>query len=320
MITRHQLRIKCLQAVYAFFQNPTVKLPAAEKNFLKNINEIYDLYIYILSALIEVKRWKEKKNEENKQKLLPTAEDLNPNLNFVNNRLIHQFENNQDLKSKISALSINWAEEQPLFRSLYNGLQETEAFEQYMNNETNTYNQDKALVRNELLNVLSNSEWLKSVLAEINISWEEDFDIAIMMTDLTIKQWSKNKSELQPLPPLFKDANKTEKSEDLEFAIQLFRNSILHNQEFEEIIKNNLINWEIERIALIDMIIIKMALAELLHIDSVPIKVTLNEAIEIAKEYGTDNSKQFINGILDKIIGELLKEGKINKTGRGLIN
>lgn len=319
MLTRRHLRVKALQAIYAFHQGENSNLNQGEKQLLTSIEKIYDLYIYQLSLLIEIIRFAGRRMEENKSKYLPTQDDLNPNTRFLENQFISQISNNNEYRRKAEALKISWVDHTEMIRRFYNQTRESGEFQAYMNAEKRSYQQDKDIILFIFKNFIALSDDLCSVYEEMNIHWTDDFDTVAMMIIRTIKSFKKSNDETTRLPSLYKPVNDEGLNEDRRFVIDLFRITVIQTEDFDEIIKKTANNWEMERIALIDTILLRMAIAELFNFKTIPVKVTLNEYIEISKFYSTPKSKAFINGILDRIIGEYRAGNKIVKIGRGLI-
>ncbi|MGE5383397.1 MAG: transcription antitermination factor NusB [Omnitrophica WOR_2 bacterium] len=319
MLSRRHLRIKVMQALYAHFQTEDTPLMMSEKKLLANIEGIYDLYIYLLSSLIEMADIARNLMEDARQKFLPTEAEINPNTRFIDNLFLNQLEQNRDLKKNINRLKINWADEKDVFRRIFFSFRDSDAYKKYMSSEDNSYKDDKEIVVNLLTTGLLASDPFVSLFEEKNIFWADDMDTAVMMVLKTIKKWNKQTDEFQNLPPLL--ISPDEEGDDLikDFVLKLFRKTLLNSESYSALITKYADNWEFERIAFLDVILFKMALAEFIEFPSIPIKVTINEYIEISKEYSTPKSRQFINGLLDKMANDLKKEGKIKKMGRGLI-
>jgi len=319
MLYRRHLRIKALQSLYAYFSGGHEDIVAGEKQLILSINKIYELFIYQLSFLSELKRFAESRFEDNKKKFYPTDEDLNPNLRFVNNRLLLHLEENKDLRSKEELYKINWADEQDMVRKFYLKLIEADFFKTYMNKDQTTIEDDKKLMLKIIDRVLAKDEFLQSFYAEKSVYYDDGYDLVnillIKFTDL----FGKKSNEDTKLPPLLKTEKDTVNS-DLEFVKKLYRKVILNNEENDNLIKPKTINWEYDRIPMLDLILIKMAIIEFQYMEEVPIKVTLNEYIELAKYFSITKSRTFINGVLDKLIGELKEAGKVKKVGKGMIN
>jgi N utilization substance protein B len=315
MLNRRHLRIKVLQLLYAYFQSEEDNFPKAEKELLLTIERMYDMYLYLLLSLSELKRAAENKVADKKKKIRPSEDDLNPNLKFVDNQLIQIIENSTTLNALCEKRKINWmgVENQELFRKMFQHTLENETYFDYLHNNLNGFEEDRAFALSIFKEDIANSELLYSFFEEKSINWLDDLDLCCAMVLKSLKG-IQVEEEFLPMP-LFK-----ENDDEKEFVIQLFRNTILNNTENEKLIAELADNWELDRIAKMDMFLLKMGLTELQIFPSIPTKVTLNEYIEISKFYSTPKSNLFINGILDKAIGKLTLAKKIVKTGRGLIN
>lgn len=308
-----------MQAIYAFMQDGPESMNSGEKQLLVSLDKLYELYIRQLSLLIEVSDFARRRIEENKLKFLPTEEDLHPNTRFIDNRFITQLANNRDFLKKSHSFKISWADEEELIRKLYNTLRESDFFISYMDGPEPSYNEDKELAENIFNRIFAESELLQSFFEERSIYWSDDFEISLIMLQKTIKGFRADHDEYTALPALLKDEHDADGSEDLDFVKNLYRKTIIHSEEFNTIIADKAQNWELDRIALMDILLLKMAMTEFIDFPSVPVKVTLNEYIELAKSFSTPKSKIFINGILDKLIVEFKANGKLVKSGRGLM-
>ncbi|NVN96374.1 MAG: transcription antitermination factor NusB [Bacteroidetes bacterium] len=320
MLNRRYLRTKVMQALYAFFQSDDDRMDIAERNLIKSIEKLYELYIYQLSLLVELVDFAKRRMEENKLKHIPSAEDLNPNCRFIENRFVKQLENNKNFQLHFDELKINWSEEQDLFRSIYQKLIDNKSFIAYMDAEESSYAADKKIIISILRKFIISDDALQNYFEDKNIYWADDFLTVSMMVLKTIDSFKEEDGELFALPELYKNEDRNNADDDKNFVIDLFRKTIINANKYEKLISEKTTNWEVERIAIVDNILIKMALVELLEFPSIPIKVTLNEYIEISKGYSSDKSKVFINGILDKLIDDLKENKSIKKIGRGLID
>lgn len=317
MLSRRLIRIKVMQSLYSFLQNHDSNVAAAEKQLIRNIEKIYELYIHLLSLLVEIRDFFENKTDEAKRKFLPSTEDINPNTKFIDNRVLLFLSQNNDLLKKIAKYKVNWSDETEMLRKLFNDIRINDDYLKYMSADSASLNADKDIMISIISNVLYQSSLLQVYFEEKNLYWADDFDTAVVMAIKTLKKIKASCNQDTPLPELF--ADKTTETEEKQFACELLRRTIVNNKESENLITMKADNWEFERIALMDSILIKMAISELLYFPSIPIKVTLNEYIELSKQYSTPKSKLFVNGILDKLIVDFKTEGKIVKTGRGLI-
>ncbi len=318
MLSRRHLRIKVLQALYSFYQSDNKSLKEGEEYLRESIASIHELYIHQLSFLEEVADFAKMKIEDAKLKYLPTEEDLNPNTRFIDNKFLRQLVENKTYRVRKENLKISWEDEQEMIRKFYVHLKEFPEYIEYMEKEECTYEDDKNFLVKIVKKYVNFYELLESYYEGQSVFWADDFDTANMMVMKTIKMWEEDWDEFASLPGIYNTKGKDDLKEDEKFTYNLYRRVLLDGQEYDEYIKEFSKNWEAERIALMDRIILKMALAEMMYFPSVPVKVTINECIEIAKNYSTENSKVFINGMLDELIKKLNSENKIKKIGRGL--
>lgn len=315
MLNRRHLRIKILQAIYAFEQSKDNNISRAEKELFHSIQKMYDMYLFLMLIMMEVRGVAEDKIEEGKKKRLPTEEDINPNMRFVDNKLLKQLDENKALQAMAEKSKVNWMGEGELIRRIYRTLIETEEYKNYMSADENDYDADKEIIIRLFKRHLINHESLQYFFEEKSIFWIDDLDIVASMAIKTFKSFTSESDEFTPLLPLWK-----EPEDEKQFVKVLFRKTLVQSDEHMVLIKAATDNWEIERIALMDVILMKMALSEAREFKQIPMKVTLNEYIEISKYYSTPKSNTFINGILDKLFSEMTEEGTIKKIGRGLIN
>jgi N utilization substance protein B len=318
MLYRRHLRIKVLQALYAYYSDSSADLSAGEQQLLKSINKLYELFIYQLSFLLEVKRFAEQRIEENKQKYYPTEDDLKPNLKFVQNKVFQIIENNKDFQRKEAAFKVNWGQEIELVRKFYNTLRDSEIYSEYMHSKKNFLDEDKKLMLKITDKLLSDNELLKSFYEEKSVYFVDGYDLDIL---LLIKFFEIINEKFTPetsLPGIYKTEG-NEFNEDEDFVKKLYRKTILKDEENTKILEGKTSSWDYDRIPMVDIIILKMAIIELQEMETVPVKVTLNEYIELAKYFSTANSRTFVNGVLDRLITEFREQGKINKMGRGLV-
>lgn len=313
MLSRRHIRIKVLHALYEYFQNSGMDINRGLRKLHDNIEGIYDLYLYELKALTDILRIAEDEIERRKSKRLPTQEDLNPSLNFAENRFLNWLRENEDFRKKVEDNKIRWGEEREVLRRIYKSFAETEEYEAYLQNPKPSLAEDKQIVKFLYGAFIVNNEHIHHLYEEKDLHWADDLDAAQMIVAKTIKRFDNKTMENESLPRLIKDAD------DLEFADILYTKTITKGADYEKMIHDKAQHWEMERIALIDIILMKLAIAELIHFKEIPVKVTLNEYIELSKEYSTPKSGNFINGILDKLKAELIDKGDIRKIGRGLL-
>ncbi|HSG68243.1 MAG TPA: transcription antitermination factor NusB [Bacteroidales bacterium] len=317
MLSRRHLRIKVLQALYAFIQSDNDNLAKGEKQLLISIEKIRDLIVYQLSFLIEIRDYTSNLLVERKKKYFPTEEDLNPNFRFVQNKALIQLEDNRAYRKLHDKLKINWADEQNMVRKAYLELRDKSFFNKYMDKRENTYDDDRELLIKIVKKFLGDYELLEYYYESKSIFWAFDsFHTANLMLMKFLKSIEEKDDEYAPFPEML---DSSDAGEDKAFMIELFRKTIRTGNQYEPMIDEKARNWELDRIALMDTLLIKMALVELVEFPSIPVKVTLNEYIDISKYYSSEKSKVFINGILDKLIVDLREKNMIRKTGRGLM-
>jgi N utilization substance protein B len=303
-----------MQALYAFFQSDNTDIAKGERELFREIDKIYDLYILQLALLAELKHVAEVLIADAKNKKLPTKDDLNPSLKFVENKFLIQLNENIHLKREMNNRRIHWNNEFELTKKIYNGIRASEDYQQYMSDDDNSYKNDRDFIIKAFREYMADHELLNHFYEEKNLYWSDDVYIVNPNVIKTIELFTESSTPEQELIPLYKD-----KEDDEQFAKELFRQTILKDSDNKQLIADKTKNWEIERIAMMDILLMKMAITELVSFPSIPVKATLNEFIEISKTYSTPKSKIFINGILDKLIVDLKQQGKITKTGRGLM-
>jgi len=314
MLSRRHLRVKVMQALFAYQRSEVAELAVGEKLLNQSLAKIYDLYIHQLSLLVEVHSFAKQQIEDGKAKRMPSEEDLHPNMRFVENRVLVQLQNNPQLEKHIAARRINWAEHSELIRRIFTAFKESEDFQNYMNGEAPTYKEERRIIYKLYEDFLVENDHLQSIFEEKSMLWMNDFDQVSEFVVRTISDFKKDVDFGGTLVPMYKD-----EEEDRAFVIDLFRKTAINNIEYQNMIEAKLVNWDLDRIASTDILLMKMAVSEFINISSVPTKVTMNEYIEISKEYSTPKSKMFINGILDKVLFELKEQGKVKKMGKGLI-
>ncbi len=313
MISRRLLRIKALLVLYAFNRKKGDSLESAEKELLLSLKKSYDLYHLLLLLIIEIIDVAEEKIEIARQKKIPTNEDLNPNTKLIDNRLVKQLSVNQQLKNYSKKTGLSWRDYIELPRKYYNILKDSDIYKEYMGSGKSSYAEDKKFVARLFDLILMESEELESVLEEKSVYWNDDLDFVSIMVDKTIRQFKESTEDDHSLMPLYRS------DEDEIFVKTLLRKTILNSDTLMELIDSNTTNWEIERVALMDTLVMQLAITEIMEFPEIPVKVSLNEYIEIAKFYCTSKSSTFVNGILDKIVREIKEKKMFSKKGRGLI-
>ncbi len=307
MISRRLLRIKAMQILYAHFQTTDSSINKSEKELFYSIQKVYDLYFLILLLFTELVAIGYEKIEIGKNKHRPSYAELNPNLRFVQNKAIKQLAENDILKNYVATNKLSWANEPELLRRIYNIMVETEAYKNYMNSETNDYNADKQFLIDFITNDMELIEDIHGYLEELSIYWNDDYEFVLGMIVKTLGKFKQHHTYNAPLLNLFKN------EADRDFVKNIFRKSILKNVELTELITKYSSNWDVERIAFMDIVILKMAVTEILECTDIPMNVTFNEYIELSKYYSTQKSSLFINGILDKIVNSLKNKGLLKE-------
>ena len=307
MINRIIIRIKALQIVYAYYQKNSCDLTSAEKELLFSLEKAYDLYHYLLLLIVLLTDAEQKRLDINKHKLLASEEELNPNTRLADNRFAEQLRTNSKLSAFSNRKGALWNEDNSLFvRNLLKKIIQSDYYKKYLNSP-DTYNSDQEFWKSVFKHIILEDEELSEILEEKSIYWKDDLDVIGAFVLKTIKRFNPETSSKQELMPMFKD------EEDREFAIKLLRCALLEEKENNDRINRQISNWELDRIAQMDLYIMQIALSELLNFPSIPVSVTLNEYIDLARYYSTPKSPNFINGILDSIVKELKSEGKIFK-------
>jgi len=318
MLYRRHLRIKVLQSLYSWQTGGINDVIVGEKQLLDSIDKLHDLFVYQLSFLVEIKRFAEIRIAENKRKFYPTDEDLNPNLNFIENKVLIGIEQNNEFILNENKLKINWTDQSDMILKFYNLLKSKEFYKKYMLSTDNKTDADKRLIIKIIDQLLPDFELLKSYYEEKSVYYTDGYDLVTLLLIKFTENFSAKFNSQTQLPRIYK-ASINGVNEDRNFVKTLFRKVLLNDEDLTTELKTRTKNWEFERIPIMDVIILKMAIIELQEMETVPIKVTLNEYIELAKYFSTPKSKIFVNGVLDRLIREYKEEGKINKVGRGLM-
>ena len=310
MLSRRLLRVKVAKALYAHLKSNS-DIRVSEKNLVESIDKAYDLYFQMMSFIVEVARYAENRIELNKQKKLPTYEDLNPNRRFVDNPVIQLIANSDSVNDVLASRKLSWANHSDAIKDVYNRLIEAEFYKSYMNASINTFTNDRKFVE-EFFQWLEDDEALADVVNEMSLLWSDDYGFALFLAIRTVQHLKASHTEIKVLP-------KFKSEEDLIFAKTLLIKSLVNYEDNQEIVDRYSKNWDVERVVFMDSLIISIAIVELTQFESIPVKVTLDEWIDIAKYYSSPTSSNFVNGVLDKIVAEFTESGRINKSGRGLL-
>jgi N utilization substance protein B len=311
MISRRLLRVKALQILYAYRASENDSLQKTEKELIFSIEKSYDLYHLILLLLVDISNYAVQRIDIARSKYFPTEEEANPNTRFIDNRLITHISDSRKFSTYLETRKITWSNEEELIKSLYRNLLEWDVYQEYMNSPDDSFNQDRKFVSQLVAELILPNDYLQQVLEEQSIYWNDDLEFIGSMVIKTLGKWKENGE--MPVLSMFSN------EDDRLYVIDLLRKTVVHGDEYQDLIKKFSENWDYERLAMMDILIMQMAISEAIHFPSIPAKVTLNEYIEISKYYSTEKSSYFINGILDKIFQLLRTDEKIKKTGRGLI-
>ena len=310
MLNRRHLRIKILQILYGFYQDEDLDTTKAKKALDHSIDKMYQLYLLLISMVAEMQGLAIDKIEAGRKKQLPTEEDLHPNTKFVRNATLRILANSKQLKNRLSETGVGWGKHRELLRNLHRSLIEDEEYITYMSSDERSFRHDRESLLRMFRKHLINETTFQEMLEEESIFWVDDLDLASSMVIKTIKNINEEDEEVDIMPVWRND------DDDKDFMDSLFTQTLAQGELNEELIKEGAQNWELERIALIDRILMKMALAEAKTFESIPLKVTLNEYIELSKYYSTEKSHGFINGILDQLFTSLHESGGCKKTKR----
>ncbi|MES2107558.1 MAG: transcription antitermination factor NusB [Bacteroidota bacterium] len=314
MLNRRHLRVKVLQSLYAYHQSNSGDIKQHEKNLLLTIDKVYEMYIWMLSLIAEVTQYAETDAEERANKHLPTAEDLNPSLKIMSNRFAASLLQNKEYLAGLKKYKVAWNFEPELIKSLFTILKKSDDYKEYVKKTDDTIQTDKDIIKFIFKKVILKSSLAEQVFEDMFLYWPVDKDVLQALIAKTFKNFSYDDPKENKLAEVTGNWE-----EDREFIVNLFEESIRHNDDYQLLITSKTQNWEPDRIAMMDTLLMKMAIAEFISFTSIPVKVTINEYLEISKEFSTPKSNAFINGILDKILADLKAQNKVKKIGRGLI-
>ena len=303
--------MKVAKSLYAHLKSGSDNLKASEKYLVESIDKAYDLYFQMMSLIVEVSRYAESRQELAKQKKLATYEDLNPNRRFVDNAIVALIANSDSVNDHLATRKLSWANHYDTVKDVYNRLVETEFYNSYMSRTTSSFIDDRRFVE-DFYSWLEEDEALLDVVNEMSLLWCDDYGFALFMALRTVQNTKPSHDQLRVLP-------KFKSEDDLDFARTLLVKTLVQYEDNQELVDRYTQNWDVERVVFMDNLIICIALAELTCFDSIPVKVTLDEWIDIAKYYSSPSSSTFVNGVLDKVVADLTAEGRIAKSGRGLL-
>jgi N utilization substance protein B len=307
MVSRRLLRIKVLKEVYSFLTAQSVSCEAANKTLSYSIRKTYDLYHLLMQLMVDVSDYAVQQMEFGKQKNFPTAQELNPNTKFIDNRFIALLRSNTPLRRYCEKQRLTWGVSPEVVKKLLAALYAADFFRQYMDDPLHSFVEDKYLVIQLYGELLEDFEPLLLALEDQNIYWVDDVEFAISQIIKTFRQFQPGQDSETPLLPLYA------KKDDELFAERILTCAAVNSASYRDLIDKHTKNWDVERVAFMDIVIMVTAMAELMEFPDIPVKVSLNEYIEIAKYYSTPNSSVFINGVLDRIVEELKQEKMLTK-------
>ncbi len=313
MLNRRHLRVKVLQTLYSYYQSEVKDFKPFEKALLGSVEKVYELYIWLLSLLVEIADQTILDAEERANKYLPTPEDLSVNTKLQENRFIVSLKQNPEYITAVKKYKISWDFDPEISKSAFDALKNTEEYAAYLDLESHSIQSDKDIIKHIFKKIILKSPGTVQVFEEKFINWPVDKDVLKALIAKTFKNFSSENPADNKLASICPNWD-----EDRPFIINLFLKTIAFKEEYQKLIAQKTTNWETDRIAMIDILLMRMAITEILHFPHIPVKVTINEYIEISKEFSTPKSNSFINGILDKILSDLQKDGKVRKQDRGL--
>lgn len=314
MLNRRQLRVKVLQTLYAYHLSENKVVKSFEKKLLDSVDDVYEMYIWLLTLLTEVSDYVLRDADERANKYLPSETDLNSNLKLNTNKFILALKENPGFKNDSKKYSASWSFDPEIVKSIFTELKSSPQYEAYLVSDDVSMRAEKDIIKYIFKKIILVVPSVEQAFEEKFINWQVDRPVLEAMVAKTLSNFqSENGAEnkLAQISPVW--------VEDRDFIVNLFQKTVMFDDEYQKLISDKTKNWEAERIAIIDILLMKLALTELIHFSGIPVKVSMNEYIEIAKEFSTPKSNLFINGILDKILAELKTSGKIRKSGRGLI-
>ena len=314
MLNRRHIRVKVMQTMYAFKGGESDDFSKDQKFLLFSIDNMYNLYLLLISLLIEVQKRAENDLQKKQKKHLATNEDKDPNRKFVNNELLKQLKENIKLQDQFESHNItNWELDSEYVDVIFKAITASDLYKDYMQTRVSDFKKDKDFVVDIFKDIIAPNDKLYEYLEDKNLTWLDDLPTVNTTILKLLRKVKASSIESYFTPKLYKDI------EDKQFAIELFKKTLLNKTAINGEIENKTKNWDSDRIANVDLVLLQMAICELKNFSSIPVKVTINEYLEIAKEYSTPKSSIFINGILDKLVKEYEADGNLNKIGRGLL-
>ena len=307
MINRELIRVKLVQVLYSYLQKGTHNPDVAEKELLLSMDKAYDLYNYLLLLMVEVGRMSVRMLEMRQARSRKLKDGIVWSRKFVDNRFIIQLDSNRQLRDYCAEQALSWADQEAFVRNLYNKVEEAEFYKRYMDSPTSSYEEDREIWRLIYRHLICNNDDLSDILEDTNVYWNDDKVIVDTFVLKTINRFTEESTAAQPLMPEYKTDT------DRDFATKLLYRALVGQEYFHGLIASSTRKWEMERIALMDRIILQLGLAEITSFPNIPLSVSINEYVEIAKMYSTPKSGKYINATLDTIAKKLIEEGKLVK-------
>ena len=314
MLNRRHLRIKALQNIFAWHMADKKDIKGDLKTLMQSIDSVYEMYIWMLSLMVEVTEFTANDAAERANKFIKTAEDINPNMKLLHNKFSVLMQQNPEYVSAVKKYKVDWGFDPEIRKTVYNSLKASKEYADYLADPNESLESSKDIIKYIFRKIILKNQAILQVFEEKFINWQVDHEVMKGMVAKTLKNFTSEDPFKNKLTEISADW-----VEDSKFVQDLFVHTLQNDAKYQEMIADRTKNWESERIALMDTILMKMAICELLNFPSIPVKVTINEYLELSKDYSTPKSKSFINGILDKILGDLKKNNTIKKIGRGLI-
>lgn len=306
MINRELIRIKTVQLTYAYYQNGSKNIDTAEKELIFSLSKAYDLYNYMLALIVAITRESRRHLEVAEARAQREGTSM-PSRKFADNRFALQLEQNKMLQDFMETQKKTWNDEPEFLKKIYTQITDSALYKEYMESEEDDYQADRELWRKLYKTLIAYNSDLDSLLEEQSLYWNDDKEVVDTFVLKTIKRFDEKKSSTQELLPEY------DSEEDQEYARKLFRSTIMNADEYQHYMSEASRNWDFSRLAYMDIVIMQIAIAEMLTFPSIPISVTINEYVELAKLYSTPKSGGYINGMLDAIAHHLVRAGKMLK-------
>lgn len=314
MISRRLLRIKVLKVLFAHIKSGNQSQLATEKELAFSINKTYDLYHYVLLLLIKTGDYAQNRIDIGKHKYLPTEEEKNPNTKFADNAVIKLLRQNKNLQNYVQQEKLSWDDSTELIKKIYNNMVNSDYFRNYMSNDKRSFTEDKQLICKILEHEIEDLDYICTLLEEKNIYWIDDLGFVLSIAVKTVKSFKANQDNYTELLPLYQDESSAK------FAIRLLRRVLADYDKTEIIIDEYTKNWDLERLAFMDTLILQILLAEVREFPEIPVNISIDEYLEIAKYFSSPTSSAFVNGVADKIINKEIKEKNIIKYSENISN